>query len=107
MLWVVENLQEELFRAQEYRLQAEKRQQQYRTIIASLQVRIQHVFLCLLLYSSERTDNICQGLTRSAYDWQHSAKVVSPLILLVILRAASAGCYQLKVSNADAPWRHV
>ena len=38
MLWVVENLQEELFRAQEYRLQAEKRQQQHRATITSLQV---------------------------------------------------------------------
>ena len=38
MLWVVENLQEELFRAQEYRLQAEKRQHQHRATISSLQV---------------------------------------------------------------------
>lgn len=38
MLWVVENLQEELFRAQEYRLQAEKRQHQHRATITTLQV---------------------------------------------------------------------
>lgn len=38
MLWVVENLQEELFRAQEYRLQAEKKQQRHRSTINSLQV---------------------------------------------------------------------
>ncbi len=40
MLWVVENLQEELFRAQEYRLQAEKKQQRHRSSINSLQVRV-------------------------------------------------------------------
>lgn len=40
MLWVVENLQEELFRAQEYRLQAEKKQQQHRSTINSLQVLV-------------------------------------------------------------------
>lgn len=38
MLWVVENLQEELFRAQEYRLQAERRQHQHRATITTLQV---------------------------------------------------------------------
>ena len=38
MLWVVENLQEELFRSQEYRLAAEKRQQQARLTITALQV---------------------------------------------------------------------
>lgn len=43
MLWVVENLQEELFRSQEYRLQAEKRQQQHRSTIASLQAEVQTV----------------------------------------------------------------
>ncbi|KAL3146791.1 hypothetical protein ABBQ38_014772 [Trebouxia sp. C0009 RCD-2024] len=43
MLWVVENLQEELFRAQEYRLQAEKRQQQHRLTISSLQAELQTV----------------------------------------------------------------
>ncbi|KAL3134944.1 hypothetical protein ABBQ32_007904 [Trebouxia sp. C0010 RCD-2024] len=43
MLWVVENLQEELFRAQEYRLQAEKRQQQHRLTILSLQAELQTV----------------------------------------------------------------
>ncbi len=40
MLWVVENLQEELFRAQEYRLQAEKKQQRHRSTINSLQVPV-------------------------------------------------------------------
>ena len=40
MLWVVENLQEELFRAQEYRLQAEKKQQRHRSTINSLQVLV-------------------------------------------------------------------
>lgn len=40
MLWVVENLQEELFRAQEYRLQAEKKQQRHRSTINSLQVGV-------------------------------------------------------------------
>ena len=40
MLWVVENLQEELFRSQEYRLKAEKRQQEHRGTIDGLQVAI-------------------------------------------------------------------
>ena len=40
MLWVVENLQEELFRSQEYRLKAEKRQQDHRGTIDGLQVAI-------------------------------------------------------------------
>lgn len=39
MLWVVENLQEELFRSQEYRLKAEKQQQEDRGAIDQLQVR--------------------------------------------------------------------
>ncbi|DBA88433.1 TPA: hypothetical protein ACH3X2_004923 [Trebouxia sp. C0005] len=43
MLWVVENLQEELFRAQEYRLQAEKKQQRHRSMINSLQAELQSV----------------------------------------------------------------
>ncbi|DBB18597.1 TPA: hypothetical protein ACH3X3_000224 [Trebouxia sp. C0006] len=43
MLWVVENLQEELFRAQEYRLQAEKKQQRHRSTINSLQAELQTV----------------------------------------------------------------
>ncbi|DBA73253.1 hypothetical protein WJX77_003763 [Trebouxia sp. C0004] len=43
MLWVVENLQEELFRAQEYRLQAEKKQQRHRSMITSLQAELQAV----------------------------------------------------------------
>lgn len=38
MLWVVENLQEELFRSQEYRLQAEKHQHRDRATIENLQV---------------------------------------------------------------------
>lgn len=48
MLWVVENLQEELFRAQEYRLQAERRQQQHRLTISGLQVRLFCGFLTSL-----------------------------------------------------------
>ena len=40
MLWVVENLQEELFRSQEYRLQAEKHQHHDRATIESLQVLV-------------------------------------------------------------------
>lgn len=43
MLWVVENLQEELFRSQEYRLAAEKRQQQARLTITGLQAELQTV----------------------------------------------------------------
>lgn len=42
MLWVVENLQEELFRSQEYRLKAEKRQQEDRGTIDQLQVLSRH-----------------------------------------------------------------
>lgn len=45
MLWVVENLQEELFRSQEYRLKAEKRQQEDRGTIDQLQVHSRLVAL--------------------------------------------------------------